>query len=91
MHLLILFEILVSYEIFISMCCHSLDIDEISRRLHCTEVRFASFLSGGFTTMAVTKIDIKFLPLHGPGPNVSTTPITAIGCRQCLPIIEEQV
>ena len=26
-----------------------------------------------------------------PGPNVSTTPITAMGCRQCLPLYVVQL
>ena len=29
---------------------------------------------------------ITTLSMPTPGPNVSTTPITAMGCRQCLPL-----
>ena len=30
---------------------------KLKQHIHCTEVRFASFLSGGFTTMAVMNLD----------------------------------
>ena len=33
-----------------------------------------------------TLVAMESLYWNGQGPNVSTTPITAMGCRQCLPL-----
>ena len=42
------------------LCCEKRQ--QKSRARHCTEVRFASFLSGGFTTMTVINTD-NFVPV----------------------------